>query len=688
MLSMQESASRVAGRHYGAPINALLPQGALVALVMMAAPVRSSIAQSWDGPWDWYNCINRAPPVCTGHGAFPEISHAALIPAGPYQGRVLFWHSFDRVDPVTGACVSDEADAWIWDPLAPAASALTYISDASPTHPILQLQSDIFCSGTSWDTRGELVVAGGNRASTGLNEIYRLRGSSLVSPFTPTTSPLCPGVNLVPQPFGPTTDAWDQSLPLMNTRRFYPTVVALSRRTLKFEPLTVGGPAYEVSGGAHLILGGETFDPVNPQLVNTLWEFLPYRAGAWAPPVDAPNLIPASTWPDQYSLHTHIVGNPPSNYFESYPRALQLSTGDIIVTHDVTANVAAPNCPGEWWVIRPYGPAGSRFELWSGDSGGGCPTPRPTIPPREPRDYGTAVLMHQLGARDRVLVFGGSGYGGANTSNSVDEFTPDMATTFSGGPVVNGSWNSKNSMIKHREFTNSVVLPTGQIILTGGTSGGLATTVFEPEIYDPEGIPSSNPSGLTGSSTLMPPGNVPTFASCPTCPAPTQPTQRLYHHVALLLSDGSVFVAGGEYNSSGAGENGQFTGEVFHPDYQSVTPATYVQQVPSIVLQNDENGDDYFKMEIGNYNESREFVDRIVLTRPAAVTHFFDNDQRYIELPFEVIPGGTGDATIKVTSLPENLGPPGMYMLWVVVQDVGTGVRVPLHSRFVYFKAF
>jgi hypothetical protein len=67
---------------------------------------------------------------------------------------------------------------------------------------------------------------------------------------------------------------------------------------------------------------------------------------------------------------------------------------------------------------------------------------------------------------------------------------------------------------------------------------------------------------------------------------------------------------------------------------------------------------------------NRDRLDRIVLTRPASVTHHFDVDQRYIELEFSA-PTYTSpqEITATVTAPHESLGPPGWYMLWAVEAD-------------------
>jgi hypothetical protein len=78
-------------------------------------------------------------------------------------------------------------------------------------------------------------------------------------------------------------------------------------------------------------------------------------------------------------------------------------------------------------------------------------------------------------------------------------------------------------------------------------------------------------------------------------------------------------------------------------------------------------------------------IDKIVLIRPGAVTHHFDNDQRYIELAFsvtdQIFDELNNEATIdfQVTTPLETLGPPGWYMLFAIETDGSSilGHRVP-----------
>ena len=86
-----------------------------------------------------------------------------------------------------------------------------------------------------------------------------------------------------------------------------------------------------------------------------------------------------------------------------------------------------------------------------------------------------------------------------------------------------------------------------------------------------------------------------------------------------------------------------------------------------------------FEVEVRKTVEDNS-IDRVVLLRPAAVTHHFDADQRYIELEFNSITDqfNPRNELLIVDSPFETLGPPGWYMLFVIEKDLSSPAkRVP-----------
>ena len=70
-------------------------------------------------------------------------------------------------------------------------------------------------------------------------------------------------------------------------------------------------------------------------------------------------------------------------------------------------------------------------------------------------------------------------------------------------------------------------------------------------------------------------------------------------------------------------------------------------------------------------------IAKVSLLRLGSPTHAFDENQRYVELPFTAIPNGI-DVTAPTSG---NLAPPGHYMMFLVdtngVPSVSTMVRIP-----------
>lgn len=330
--------------------------------------------------------------------------------------------------------------------------------------------------------------------------------------------------------------------------------------------------------------------------------------------------------------------------------------------------------------------------------------------------YDSAVMLQEIDGSDptsrkpdRVLMFGGSrddaGNGTWIVNDEVWEFVPPVV-----GSISQGTWARKVSPSNAEEpqfvtlpggsafpafkrvYANAVTLPTGEIFFVGGTSvddGGAAfahcagaTGPVAPVIYDPGDDASDQ-----GVAYEMPLNVHP----------------RLYHSTAALLPDGRVLAAGGKRPrlstcaTDPAGPDPKHTGQIFSPPYLDLATNGFGAR-PQVSL-------DVSTISIGGSFEievvrnCNRFIDRIVLLRPAATTHHFDNDQRYVELFFDVTASEPAQGseevidTILVTA-PETttLAPQGYYMLFAIESDGCTdsttgrpilGHRVPSVAQFV-----
>lgn len=205
-----------------------------------------------------------------------------------------------------------------------------------------------------------------------------------------------------------------------------------------------------------------------------------------------------------------------------------------------------------------------------------------------------------------------------------------------------------------RHFGNSTLLPTGQVIVTGGVSDhdeSDAHPVLKPEVYDP-----ANGWLLTSPATVP----------------------RNYHGVALLLPDGRVWTASASQNHAGSRcgvanpnnnnqENTEERVEIFTPWYVGRNDRPVVTSCPA----NINTGGSTFDIGIGGSQGTA--VSRVLLIRAGSVTHSFDGDQRAIEL--EIV-GAPTASNVKVKSpFTAAAAPPGDYMLFALRKVAASGFK-------------
>ena len=207
-----------------------------------------------------------------------------------------------------------------------------------------------------------------------------------------------------------------------------------------------------------------------------------------------------------------------------------------------------------------------------------------------------------------------------------------------------------------RHFANSTLLPTGQVLVTGGV--GLAehdgAAVRKPEVYDPE----TNNWLLTAAAAVA----------------------RNYHGVALLLPDGRVWTASASQDHSGSLckdniacegsekhlEKTEEKVEIFTPWYVGRDDRPVVTACPGTMAA---DGREY---EISIGGSQGASIGRVVLMRAGSATHSFDTDQRLIQL--DVTPSTASSVKVKSPYSPE-AAPPGDYMLFALRSISKTGFK-------------
>jgi galactose oxidase len=259
------------------------------------------------------------------------------------------------------------------------------------------------------------------------------------------------------------------------------------------------------------------------------------------------------------------------------------------------------------------------------------------------RDYGSAV-MYESG---KILYVGGGGEPNWDTpdpKSGTPTETAEKIDLNEGSP----SWTSAGSMSSPRRHHTATVLPDGQVLVTGGVSGGgfndVNTGVRAAEIWDP----TTNEWTVLASNAVT----------------------RAYHSVSILMPDGTVLHgASGDANipSTTTPYPAQRNHEIFQPPYLFKGARPTITNAPASVGYG--QSFDVTTPAAGQITQAR-------WVRLGSVTHSFDANTMALSLDFTA-----GDGSISVTAPPNpNVAPPGHYMLFVLnrngVPSTGRIIRV------------
>jgi hypothetical protein len=136
---------------------------------------------------------------------------------------------------------------------------------------------------------------------------------------------------------------------------------------------------------------------------------------------------------------------------------------------------------------------------------------------------------------------------------------------------------------------------------------------------------------------------------------------RLYHSSALLLPDGRVLWAGGTTPEDNS------TAEIYSPGYLFRGPRPAIELAPTVVSYGQ-------VFSLGSLQALD--IASVLLIRPGAVTHANNMSQRHVPMTFaNILP-----SRLRVTAPSNpNVAPPGYYMLFIVDSD-----GVPSEARFIH----
>jgi PKD repeat protein len=226
------------------------------------------------------------------------------------------------------------------------------------------------------------------------------------------------------------------------------------------------------------------------------------------------------------------------------------------------------------------------------------------------RDYGAAVMYD----KGKILYVGGG-----RTTN-----TAEIVDLNSAAPA----WQWTGSMAFPRRHLNATVLPTGDVLVTGGSSGtafdDVAAAVHAAELWSP----------ATGVWTTLASNSI----------------NRVYHSTSILLPDGRVLHAG---SGDGSGAPNERSAELYSPPYLFKGPQPSITGAPSIVG---------YGTTFTITTPQADDIGKVSLIRLGSTTHAFDMNQRFQWLSFT---HGAGSLAVTAPTS-RNDAPPGHYMVFAL----------------------
>lgn len=247
------------------------------------------------------------------------------------------------------------------------------------------------------------------------------------------------------------------------------------------------------------------------------------------------------------------------------------------------------------------------------------------------REFGSAV-MYEPG---KVLIVGGGGF----LASTLPTNTAETIDLNEASPV----WRSTGSMAFRRRHVTATILPTGEVLVTGGTAGpgmnDVPGSVHQAEIWNP----------TTGAWKTLAANTI----------------DRIYHSTAILLPDARVLVAGSGERATNTDE---FDAEIFSPPYLFRGGRPTLGDAPAEIQ---------YESSFAVATPDAGSIAKVTLVRPGSVTHAINMSQRFMSLAFQASAGG-----LSVTSPASgNLAPPGDYLLFLV-----NAAGVPSFGRFVHLR--
>ncbi len=237
------------------------------------------------------------------------------------------------------------------------------------------------------------------------------------------------------------------------------------------------------------------------------------------------------------------------------------------------------------------------------------------------RTYGSSVLFPLTpanGYKPKVIIFGGGNPATATT---------EIIDLSAGTPA----WAYGPSMSQPRIEMNATLLPNGQVLTVGGSLNDedTGTASLQADLYNT----NTNSMSSAGSNAFA----------------------RLYHSVALLLPDGTVWVAGGNPVRGTYEEHV----EIYTPPYLYNSSGSLATRPSISSLSTSIIG---YGTSFTVHTPDAANISSVVIMKDGAATHAFNMDQRLVGLNFS-----KGSGKLTVTGPPNgNTAPPGYYMIFLI----------------------
>lgn len=443
--------------------------------------------------------------------------------------------------------------------------------------------TDVFCGGQAFLADGRLLTAGGTfgwaTSHEGIHQPH-YDGDRACWIYLPRAKAWAPAKDLGFQP-GSTT---------MGGGRWYPTLVTLENG----EVFAVGGhPAADDAYPTNV--AEKRHNNNTPER---------YSPGA-----------------DSWALMTADITAPPGEVTDSYPRFHLLPDGRLF--SDTAGQDSGNGGITKKRIFDPYG------GTWTGPDVGGLAT---LTGQYDRGSEATSVLLPLLPPTYRTRILACNS--GDPTAFRIDvDGTPSWVAT----PPRNGS-----AAGRYRANACATLLPTGQVLVTGGWPGNaqaddVDAATLEPELYTPGIDWAAGDFSDTSDEEWV------------TIPEPA-PNRRGYHSTALLLPDGRVWHGG----STTTAEPLNKEIDLFAPDYVEMAGRPVISSAPTNIG---------YSMGFTVDTPQANQITRVALMRCGSITHGFNTDQRYVGLSFSV-----SDAnSLSVVSPPDGrIAPPGYYLLWLI----------------------